>query len=372
MPEGLPDPRRHPGHADQRGRALDSAPTAVILAGGQGTRLRPLTLARPKPIVPLLNVPFLHYQLALLRQHGIRDIVLACSYRVESIRAQLGDGRDLGVRLRYAVEAEPLGTAGGVRNAAEPTGGRVVVLNGDVLTDVDLSQMVQSHVARGAQASIYLTPVEDPTPYGLVETDADGRILRFVEKPSREAITTNTINAGIYLLNRELLDLIPRGQVVSMERDFFPGLLARRIPFFGFVARAYWLDIGSPEQYRQAQVDLLNGAVATRLTPRGTRSDNVWVGETVAMASSAVVSGPAVLGSGITLEPEVSVGPFTVLGDGVSIGRGSRLEGAILWDHVQVGEAAVLRECVVGSRALIGKGARVGPGAVVSENEVVP
>ncbi len=302
----------------------------------------------------------------------MRDVVLACSYLVESLQARLGDGRELGVRLRYAVEAEPLGTAGGVKNAAALTAGRVVVLNGDILTDVDLTRMLAFHEARGARASIYLTPVEDPTAYGLVETDPDGRIRRFVEKPAREQVTTNTVNAGIYLLERELLDLIPTGRVVSMEREFFPSLLERRIPCYGFAPRAYWRDIGSPEQYRRAQVDLLRGLVDTPLTPPGTRSGDVWVGAGVSIAASASVTGPAVLGSGVRLEPEAGVGPLSVLGDHVRVGRGGRVEGAVLWDHVAVGEAAVVRECVVGSGAVIGTGARVGPGAVVAENEVVP
>lgn len=298
--------------------------------------------------------------------------MLACSYLVESIQAQLGDGRDLGVRLRYALEAEPLGTAGGVRNAAGLTEGRLVVLNGDILTDVDLTAMLDFHEARGARASLYLTPVEDPTPYGLVETDADGRIRRFVEKPGRAEVTTNTVNAGIYLLERELLDLIPAGRAASIEREFFPALLARGVPCFGFVARAYWLDIGSPEKYRQAQMDLLRGAVDTPVSPPGTRRGDVWVGTGVSIAPGAVVKGPAVLGSAVRLEPEASVGPLTVLGDGVSVGRGGRVEAAVLWDHVQVGEGAVIRQSVVGSRARIGRGARIGPDAVVGENEVVP
>lgn len=291
---------------------------------------------------------------------------------MEAVEAALGDGRALGVRLRYAVETEPLGTGGGVRNAADLTEGRLIVLNGDVLTDVDLTSMLSFHEARGARASIYLTPVEDPTPYGLVETDAGGQILRFLEKPKREEITVNTINAGIYLLERELLELIPRGRAVSIEREFFPALLDRRVPFFGFVARAYWLDIGSPEQYRQAHLDLLKGAVATPLSPPGTRRDDAWLGEGVSVAAGASVTGPAVLGSGVRLEAGARVGPFSVIGDGVSVGRGSRVERAVLWDHVEIGDGAALQECVVGSGARIGPGAHVGPGAVVAENEAVP
>ncbi len=298
--------------------------------------------------------------------------MLACSYLVETIQALLGDGREAGVRLRYVIETEPLGTAGGVRNAADLTTGRLVVLNGDILTDVDLSEMLKCHEARGARATIYLTPVDNPTAYGLVETDADGRVRRFVEKPTSAQVTASTVNAGIYLLERELLELIPAGRAVSIEREVFPDLVARRIPFFGFVSRAYWLDIGSPEKYRQAQMDLLRGAVDTPIRPPGTKSGDVWMGEAVSIAEDAVVAGPAVLGSGVRLAAKASVGPWSVLGNGVSVGRGGRVEGAVLWDDVSVGEAAVVRDSVVGSRGRIGARARVGPGAVVAENEFVP
>jgi len=298
--------------------------------------------------------------------------VLACSYLVETIQALLGDGREAGVRLRYVIETEPLGTAGGVRNAADLTTGRLVVLNGDILTDVDLSEMLKCHEARGARATIYLTPVDNPTAYGLVETDADGRVRRFVEKPTSAQVTASTVNAGIYLLERELLELIPAGRAVSIEREVFPDLVARHIPFFGFVSRAYWLDIGSPEKYRQAQMDLLRGAVDTPIRPPGTKSGDVWMGEAVSIAEDAVVAGPAVLGSGVRLAAKASVGPWSVLGNGVSVGRGGRVEGAVLWDDVSVGEAAVVRDSVVGSRGRIGARARVGPGAVVAENEFVP
>src|SRR5713101_4478117 len=184
LPQSLPHPRRHPRHAAERGGALDTdVLTAVILAGGQGTRLRPLTQARPKPIVPLLNIPFLVYQLALLKRHGVHRAVLSCSYMVDEVRRAMGDGSRFGVELDYAVEEKPLGTAGGVRNAADLVRGRVVVLNGDILTDVDLTAMLRFHAERGARASIYLTRVADPSPYGLVELGRDGRVIRFVEKP---------------------------------------------------------------------------------------------------------------------------------------------------------------------------------------------
>lgn len=345
---------------------------AVILAGGQGTRLLPLTLTCPKPIVPLLNIPFLTYQLSWLRRHGIREAVLACSYGLEPIRRVMGDGSAAGMALGYAVEPEPLGTAGGLRNAADPGAGTLVVLNGDVLTDLDLTGMLRLHEQRGARASLALTPVEDPTRYGLVETGSDGRVLRFVEKPAREQVTVNTINAGVYILERSLLELIPKGCPVSMEREFFPELLARRVAFFGHVARGYWLDIGSPDAYRRAQADLLTGAVATAVEPPGTRTGNLWIGEESIISREARLTGPAVIGRGARLAAECCVEPFTVLGDGTSLERGSRLDAAVLWDEVYVGPGARLSGCVIADRCRIGANAEIGPGAVLGSGSIVP
>jgi NDP-sugar pyrophosphorylase family protein len=345
---------------------------AVILAGGEGARLRPLTLACPKPIVPLLNVPFLHYQLAWLRRHGIREAVLACAYGVEAISRAMGDGSSAGVRLRYFVETEPLGTAGGLRNAADPGEGLLVVLNGDVLTDLDLTAMIRLHRERGARATIAITPVEDPTRYGLVLINPDGRILEFLEKPAREQVTANTINAGVYVLDQSLLPLIPKGEVVSMERGFFPELLARQIAFFGYAASAYWLDIGTPEHYRRAQVDLLTGAVATDVQPEGTREGNLWIGKESVISAQARLIGPAVIGRGARLAAECRVEPFTVIGDGVALERGSRVEGAVLWQDVYVGPGARLSSCVVADRCRIGANAEIGPGVVLGSGSVVP
>jgi mannose-1-phosphate guanylyltransferase len=347
---------------------------AVILAGGEGTRLRPLTLARAKPVVPLLNHPFLAYQLTLLREHGIRDVILACSYRIDDVRAALGDGSALGVRLRYAVEDEPLGTGGGIRHAADLRKGTLVVLNGDVLTDADLSAMCRFHEERRSRTTIYLTRVADTRAYGLVELDERGRILAFREKPTRdEEITTDTINAGIYLIDAALLPRIPRDRMVSVEREFFPALVAERVPAFGWVAGAYWRDIGSPAAYRAAQIDLLDGRVRTTLRPAGDDSGaGVWLGPGGHRASDARVERPAVVGRGVTIEPGAVVGPHTVIGDGSTIGAGARVEGAVLWEGVRVGPGALLRDCIVAARALIGARAEIAPGVVLASAAEVP
>jgi NDP-sugar pyrophosphorylase family protein len=346
---------------------------AVILAGGEGTRLRPLTLACAKPVIPLLNRPFLAYQLALLREHGITEVTLACSYRVDDVRQALGDGAALGVRLRYVVEREPLGTGGGIRNAAELTEGTVVVLNGDVLTDADVSAMRRFHEARGSRATLYLERVADPRPYGLVELSADGRIRAFREKPaSPEEITADTINAGIYMIDTALLPRIARGRPVSVEREFFPALVTDGIPTFGWIADAYWRDIGSPAAYRAAQMDLLAGRVRTALVPEGEDHAGVWLGRGARVDRTARLAAPAVIGAGAAIEAGAQVGPGAVIGAGATIGAGARVEAAVVWDGVFVGAGAVLRECVVGARARIGAGVAVRAGAVVASDEEIP
>jgi mannose-1-phosphate guanylyltransferase len=377
LPQGLRDPRRHSRDADQRGPALVAggvagATQAVILAGGQGTRLRPLTLARAKPVVPLLGRPFLAYQLALLRQHGVTDIILACSYRVDDVRAALGHGESLGVRLRYVVETEPLGTGGGVRNAADLARGTVFVLNGDVLTDADLTAMRRLHETRRSRTTIFLMPVPDPRAFGLVELDGDGRLARFREKPGAdEPITTNTINAGIYLIDAALLDRIPAGRVVSIEREFFPALITDGIPAYGWTGQAYWRDIGSPAAYRDAQLDLLNERVRSPLSPPGERRDGSWIAPTARLAGDARVVGPSQVGADVHLAAGARVGPLAVVGDGGRVGENAHVEGAILWDGVGVGAGARLRDCVIGSGVRIGAHASVGPGIVLESGAVV-
>jgi NDP-sugar pyrophosphorylase family protein len=281
----------------------------------------------------------------------------------------MGDGRRWAVTLEYAVETEPLGTGGGVRNAADLVSGLVVVLNGDILTDADLSGMLRFHSERGSRATIFLTRVDDTSPYGLVELAGDGRVRRFIEKPGPADRTTDTINAGIYVLDAALLGRIPAGRVASMEREFFPGLLADSVPFFGWIGDCYWIDIGSPAKYRQAHLDLLAGRVETDLTPPGTDAG----GGRRAIAGDAVLgarvqaTSPVVIGAGCRLEDDSRVGPSTVLGPGCVVGKGAAVEGSVLWEGVSVGAGAELRDCIVGAGVRVGPHVRVGPGSVLEE-----
>jgi NDP-sugar pyrophosphorylase family protein len=351
-----------------------SRPTqAVILVGGEGTRLRPLTNRRAKPVVPLLDRPFLEYQITLLREHGVTDIIVACWYRVQDIKDALGDGRPLGVRIRYVIETTPLGTGGGVRNAADLTSGVVFVLNGDVLTDANLSDMRQFHEARGSRTTIYLTRVADPSAYGLVETAPDGRLQAFREKPKTpEEITTDTINAGIYLIDAELLRRIPLATIVSIEREFFPALIADGVPCYGWIGDAYWRDIGNVAAYRAAQFDLLTGTVRSPLLAAGATPSGDRIASDVRLAPDARVESPSFLAAGVVIESGARVGPFAVVGAGCRVGERARVERAILWPRVTVGPGAILRGCVIGDGARIAAGAEVGEGATVESDGVVP
>jgi NDP-sugar pyrophosphorylase family protein len=326
-------------------------------------------------VVPLLNHPFLAYQLALLAQHEVTDVILACSYRVEDVREALGDGGQLGVRLRYVVETEPLGTGGGIRNAADLARGTVFVLNGDVLTDADLTAMRALHEARASRTTIFLTPVEDPRAYGLVEHAPDGRLLRFREKPTAdEEITTNTINAGIYLIDAALLARIPTGRPVSIEREFFPGVIADGIPCYGWIggASTYWRDIGNPAAYHAAQRDLLSGRLHASPAPSGERRHGSWVCASARIAADARVAAPSVIGERVDIGAGAVVGPQAIVGDDTAIGESARVTNAVLWDGVHVGPRAVLRDCVLASNVLVGADAVVDAGVVLAPGAVVP
>lgn len=234
---------------------------AIILIGGLGTRLRPLTYKTPKPLLPLADQPFVVYQFELLKKHGVRDITLCTAYMPEEFQNVLGDGSRWGVRLHYVHEKTPLGTGGALKNAQEHAKGTTLVFNGDILTDTDLTNLVRFHKEHGSRLTLGLTRVEDPSLYGLVETDSQGRIVRFQEKPPKGQAACDTVNAGLYVLEPEILDLIPAGVVHSLERELFPLLLERKTPLFACLSDAYWLDIGTIDKYEKANRDILNGAL---------------------------------------------------------------------------------------------------------------
>jgi len=351
---------------------------AVIIAGGLGTRLRPLTYNTPKPIVPVANRPFVVHQIEHLRQHGVDEIILNLHYLSDAIKNILDDGKKFGVKVYYSIEKTPLGTAGAVKNAEEFFGeGPMLVFNGDVLTDINISQVIGYHQNKKACVTLALKRVEDPTAYGLIIMDVDGRVKRFIEKPSWEQISTyavqtsaHTINAGIYVLDPKIFRDVPKGVEYSFERQLFPSLLEKGEPIYGFVSDRYWIDIGNPSQYRQAHEAILRNEVAVKIF--GTRTDGrIWIGDGATLDKTAKLLGPAIIGERVHIGAESRIQDYTVLGDGVSVGVESILEQAIIWEGTKIGDHVNLNGCIIGFNCIIDDYATVGSGVVLADNSVI-
>lgn len=334
---------------------------ALILAGGKGTRLRPLTVYTPKPIVPVLNRPFLLYQIEILRRAGIKDITLSLNYQPDKIEQLLSDGTEYGVNLRYLTEPSPMGTGGAYKYAENEIRETTVVFNGDVLTDIDVSEVVEFHQGKKADATIVLTPVENPSAYGLVETEADERVRRFLEKPKPEelaGLTTNNINAGIYVLEPGVLDLIPANENVSFEYNVFPGLLAAKKGFFAFVMNEnYWRDIGTPESYLQAHHDFLSGQI---------RHFEIERTPAVDISHTAIVDKTSVVAADCIIKPNARI-VNSVLGAGVHVEEKAVIENSVILAHTRISNAAHVRNAVIGRSCHIGRNAFIGDGAVLGD-----
>ena len=343
---------------------------AVILAGGEGTRLRPLTLSAPKPVVPVVDRPFLRHQLDLLAGAGVSEVVFSVAYQPERVEAVFGDGTAFGIRIRYAVESTPLGTGGAVKNAEPLLDERTIVLNGDVLMDLDLASVVARHDAEKASATIVLTPVPNPSAYGLVETDAEGRVLRFLEKPKPEDIRTNNINAGVYILQTQVLELIPPGVKYSIERGFFPALLERGDRVLGPVHEGYWIDIGTPEKYLQVHRDILARRFPVALD--GEESAGGWIHREARVDDDAITEAPFYVGPGCHVAGGARIGPDTVLVGEVTVAEGAKIRDSVVWRGASIESDAEVEESLIGPGVRIGHSARVeravlGEGSVLSD-----
>jgi mannose-1-phosphate guanylyltransferase len=339
---------------------------AVILVGGEGTRLRPLTSTVPKPVVPLVDRPFISFMLEWLVRHGIDDVIMSCGFLATSVRNVLGDGSALGLRLRFVEEPEPRGTAGAVKFAEPMLDERFLMLNGDVLTDLDVTQQIAQHERTGARATLALVPVVDPTAYGLVHLREDASVKDFVEKPSPDQIDTNLISAGAYVLERSVLDLIPPDKNVSIERGVWPLLVGDGL--YGYASDSYWLDIGTPERYLQGTFDIIEGNVKTAVQERlGTGY--------LAIDESAEVVGrvipPAVVERGCRIAEGAHVGSLVVLGQDVLVGTGATVERAVVLNGAEIGAGCVLRDCIVAAGCRVGAGTRITGGAVLGEGVTV-
>ncbi len=330
---------------------------AVVLVGGEGTRLRPLTYGVPKPLLPIANVPFLERQLTWLATYGVDEVILSMGYLPDAFREHFPHDRFGDVRLRYAVEEKPLGTAGGIRFAADGIEERFVVCNGDVLTQLDLGAMLDFHADRGAQASIYLCKVDDPSAFGVVPTRGDGEVVGFIEKPTYGAAPTNWINAGTYILEPSVLERIPTRVNVSIEREVFPRMVHTRGALFGYQYDGYWLDIGTPEQYLRAHLDALdsrNGAVPA---PGAEETEpGVWVMGDVSVSKGAKLEAPVLLGPGVRIDAGARVGS-SVIGQGAEISSGAHLHRSVLHHDATVATGAEVIDSVLGAAAHVGEGA---------------
>jgi mannose-1-phosphate guanylyltransferase len=344
---------------------------AILLAGGKGTRLRPLTLHTPKPIVPVFGRAFLNYQIDLVRQvREIDEVVLSLNYQPRRIEEVFGDGRDVGIKMSYVVEPNPLGTGGAIKFATGSYQDTIVVFNGDVMTQIDLAEVIRLHRERKAAATIVLTPVENPAAYGLVETDADGNVRRFLEKPKPEEITCDTINAGVYVLEPGTFDRIPKDTALSIERSFFPSLVERGEAFVAYVYPGYWIDIGTPEKYVQVHKDIMDRRFLAEpfgSQPRGATA----IGATARIEEGARIDGPCFIDEGTVVKSGAHVRPYSVIGRNSVIEEDAVVDGAIVWPNGRISRGAVVRRCILGRHCHVGRDAVVDAGTVLGDKSAV-
>jgi len=352
---------------------------AVILVGGEATRLLPLTCNIPKAMVPVLNIPFLEHVIRYLNEHRVRDIILAQGYLLESIESYFGDGSQLGVKLSYTVEDTPLGTAGAVKNGERYLDETFLVLNGDIFTDLDITAMIGTHREKKAKVTIALTPVDDPTSYGLIETTAESRVTRFLEKPSWSQVTTKMINAGTYVVESEVLSQIPPQVNFSFERDLFPLLLEQGEPIYAYPSAAYWMDIGTPEKYLQLHRDLLSGKSSQYTFASGEEvliggqshiqvtaevKGTVVIGDNCSIGGGVKLIGPVVIGSGCTILEDAVI-EESIIWRNAWLGRGVKLKSSIVADNCCLNANSIIEGSILGDKVTVGSGSKLEPGSKI-------
>src|SRR5579875_855385 len=344
---------------------------AVVMAGGEGTRLRPMTANQPKPLLPVVNRPIMEHVLRLLRRHGLTETVVTVQFLASLIRNYFGDGDELGMRLQYATEERPLGTAGSVKNAeAELRDGPFVVISGDALTDIDISDMLAFHRAQQALVTVALKSVPNPLEFGVVICDDSGRIERFLEKPTWGQVFSDTVNTGVYVMEPEILDYVPAGEPTDWAHDVFPQLLAAQAPLYGYVTDAYWEDVGTLESLLKVQADVLNRVVDVDIDGFEVRP-GVWICEGAHVDPDAVLEGPLFIGDYAKVEADAQVREYSVLGSNVVVKRHAVLHRAVVHDNAFIGPQVTLRGCIIGKNTDVMRGARIEEGAVVGDECVV-
>ncbi|HSL66218.1 MAG TPA: sugar phosphate nucleotidyltransferase, partial [Gaiellaceae bacterium] len=339
----------------------------VVMAGGEGTRLRPLTSNQPKPMVPIVGKPCMEHIIELLRRHGFDEVIVTLAFLPQAIRSYFGDGDALGVEIEYSVEETPLGTAGSVRLASGKLDDTVLVISGDALCDIDLTQLVTTHREKGAAVTIGLKSVENPLEFGIVVTDDDGRVERFLEKPSWGQVFSDTINTGIYVIEPEVLRHVPDDRPYDFSKELFPLLLEMGRPIYGHVCDGYWQDIGNLDQYRQANVDALERRVRLEITGIRLRG-NIWIGDGVELADLEAIEGPAFIGDNVRIAAGATVGASSVLGPNVTLREGARVVRSVVDASTHVGRSALVEGAIVGRACDIRDHVRLHEGVAVGDN----
>jgi mannose-1-phosphate guanylyltransferase len=347
-----------------------SSPKAVILVGGPGTRLQPLTYDTPKSMVPVLNKPFMEHTIAYLKQFGIEDIIITLNYLPKVIHNYFGDGSRFGVQLTCCLEKEPMGTAGAVKNAEQYLNNTFIVLNGDIFTDMNIADMLACHRNKGAKATIAMSQVDNPSAFGVVETDSAQRVRRFIEKPPPGEETTNWINAGIYILEPDVLGHVPANSHYMFERGLFPLLLDMGEPVFGYPFSGYWLDMGNPEKYLSLSGDLLLSKASSPLI-HGSDSQRVYCEQDVNIHPSARIVAPVMIGNRCQIGRSVYIQGPAVIGSDCHLEEGTSIENAVLWDNVRIGTNARVSQCIIGSHTSIEPNNQV-VDCVVTPSQVAP
>lgn len=340
---------------------------AVVMAGGEGSRLRPITLNIPKPLVPVANRPIMGHIIELLRAHGVTEIVTTLHYLADEIQNVFGDGSEYGVSLTHSLEDTPLGTAGAVKQAeSQLSQGTFIIISGDALTDCDLTKALEFHREKGSLATIVLSRVPNPLEFGIVMTQPDGKIDRFLEKPGWGEVFSDTVNTGIYILEPEIFDYIHPHTNTDWSKDVFPKLLAENKPMYGFVMEQYWCDVGTLEQYREAQEDFLQRKLSISMA--GTEiSPGIWVGENTVIDESAVLESPICIGSNVRIKRKALIGAGSVIGDSCLVEEGAQVERSVIWDRCYIGNEVKIHGAIVGSRVTLKRDTRLQDGCVVGD-----
>jgi mannose-1-phosphate guanylyltransferase len=349
----------------------DKKMKGVILAGGKGTRMRPLTYHTPKPMLPLVTRPFMEYFILRLKQYGINEIILSTGYLPDAFNKYFGNGKDFGVRLIYVTEEEPLGTCGAVKNVEKYLENETfLVFNGDILTSINLKSMISFHKSKKSDITISLAPVEDPTAYGLVPVDKNSRVKEFLEKPSMEEINTNLINAGTYIIEPHIMGHVPQGENYSFERELFPKVLKLGYNIYGFVYNGYWLDVGTPEKYMSAHYDILDKKIPFNF-PNKKVYPNVYIGDGTKYSKENITIGPIVIGEKTILGDDVKIMPNTVVGSNCKIASGTSISASIIFDGCSIGKDCIIRNSIIAGNVKVGNNVKIEGNSIIGDNSAV-